>query len=391
MTPLIIWFLLRILTSIFAGMVSAIKPMTPIEISIPLFPPSWPLSQWFNRAFLSPWERWDAVWYRQIVMHGYSPNDGTAPFQPLYAWLATPFAKLGVSPILSLLIVSGLAGIALVYLYFKLARLELSSVDSQFAMMLFILAPPAFILFAPYSEALFLLAAVACFILLRQKSWWLAGLLGGIAALTRQQGILLLVPMAWELWEYSGRSFRVVKKQWRNWLAMLLIPMGMFIWLAYRAIFLNDVHVSLGDFNQFLYSLVISPSAKQVVANQQFIWPWQAIYFSIQKIITEPDVDIWVNVIAGFFFTILLVVSWHKMRTSYRLYSLVVIIISFSYYTGSIHPYMGLIRHLFLAFPIFIGLAVLVKKSWHRLLVLSASAFGLFFLLGLYVLNAWVP
>jgi Gpi18-like mannosyltransferase len=391
MTPFMIWFLLRILTSTFAGIVSAIKPMMPIEISTPLFPPSEPLAKWFNRAFLSPWERWDAVWYQQIVVHGYSSNNGTAPFQPLYAWLATPFARAGMSPILSLLIVSSLAGVALFYLYIKLARFDLSSMDSHFAVMLFALAPPAFILFAPYSEAVFLLAAVACTIALRQKSWWLAGLLGGIAALTRQQGILLLIPMTWELWENSSHSFREAKQQWRSWLAILLIPLGMLVWLAYRAFILNDVHVNFVNFNQFLYSLLISPSASQVVPDQHFAWPWQVLYYSFQKLIAASDVDIWVNIIGGLLFIILLAISWRKMRTSYRLYSLVTVCISFSFFSGFLHPVMGLLRHLFLAFPVFIGMAALVKKTWTRLLLLALSLSGMSFLVVLSTLNAWVP
>jgi hypothetical protein len=79
------------------------------------------------------------------------------------------------------------------------------------------------------------------------------------------------------------------------------------------------------------------------------------------------------------------------MRLSYRLYSLMIAIVSFSYYTGSIHPYMGLPRHLFLAFPIFIGLAELVKSQWLRLILIGVSIFSLLLVLILYVLMAWVP
>jgi len=391
MTPLIIWILLRLLTSTFAGIVSAIKPILPLEISIRFFPPIAPLTQWFNRAFLSPWLRWDAAWYQQIVVHGYGSSDGTAPFQPLYAWLATPLAKAGISPILSLLIVSGLAGIALFFLYQKLANIDLSSMGARFSLMLFALAPPAFILFAPYSEAVFLLAAVACLFFLRKKSWWLAGIMGGIAALTRQQGILLLIPMTWELWEISRHRFTLVKKQWQKWLAILLVPMGLLIWLIYRALFLNDVHVNLGNINQFLYSFLISPSATQVVPNQHFTWPWQVLFYSFQKLIVAPDIDIWVNLIGGFLFIILLAVAWRSMRIGYRLYSLVTVCISFSFFSGFVHPTMGLLRHLFLAFPVFIGMAAVLKKTWTRLLFLGLSLSGMAFLVILSTLKVWVP
>ena len=391
MNNLLIWIVLRVLTSIVAAMASAIKPILPLEINIPIFPPSTPLYQWFDRAFLSPWERWDASWYQQIVIHGYSTYDGTAQFHPLYPWLATPLYRIGISPIFSLLIISSLAGIALFYLYAKLTRFDLSPHDSYFAMMLFAFAPPAFILFAPYSEALFLLAAVACLIFVRQRSWWLAGLMGGIAALTRQQGIVLLIPMTWELWENAQRNFKRLIKQWRDWLSLALIPVGMLVWLAYRAFFLNDVHINWSNFHQFIYTFAISPSAATVVPGQQFMWPWQALYYAFHKLITQPDIDIWVNIVAGFLFLILLIISWRKMRASYRLYSLLIVVVSFSYATGSVHPYMGLLRHLFLAFPVFIGLALVIKKTWMRLLILCLSGLGMLFLVLLYVIESWVP
>ena len=45
------------------------------------------------------------------------------------------------------------------------------------------------------------------------------------------------------------------------------------------------------------------------------------------------------------------------MTISYRIYSLTMTWLAFSYYTGPYYPYMGLPRHLLLAFPVFIGLA----------------------------------
>lgn len=391
MFPIILWLVLRFLTSIFAGMVSSVKPLTSQEVSIPFFPPSSPIVEWMDRAFLSPWMRWDAQWYQKIVTDGYSTTDGTAQFHPLYPWLATPLARIGFSTSLSLLLVSSLAGLLLYYLFYKLARLDLAKNDATFSLMLFAFFPPAFIIFAPYSEALFLLTAVACFLFLRQKSWWLAGLMGGLAALTRQQGVFLFIPMAWELWENSAHGLASLKKMWRDWLALALIPLGLFIWLIYRAFSLNDVHASYSNIQQILYSIIISPSAVKVVPNQQFIFPWLAIRNSIVKIISQPDVDIWVNLIIAALFIVVLAISWKRMRMSYRLYALTIYIVSFSYYTGSLHPYMGLLRHLLLAFPIFIGSALVITRPWMRLLAVSLCAAGMFFLLGLYVLHAWVP
>ena len=391
MNSLILWLILRLLTSIFAVMVSSIKPITPLEIRIPFLSPISPFNVWLERAFISPWMRWDALWYQRIVTQGYSNTDGTVQFHPLYPWMATPFARIGISPTLSLLIISSLAGIALFYFFNKLAQLDLPARDSTFALKLFAFAPLAFVLFAPYSEALFLLAAVLCMFFIRKKSWWLAGLMGGLAALTRQQGILFLIPMAWELWEEADRKPAIVLKKWHDWLALVLILVGMIVWLIYRAVILNDFKFNLSNINEFVYSIAISPSGTKVVLIQQFIWPWQALYYSYVKLFSRPDLDIWVNLTIAVIFLILLTISWKKLRLSYRLYSLGIAWISFSYYTGLIHPYMGLPRHLLLAFPVFIGLAATINKQWMRLLIIGLSTACMLFLLGLYVLNGWIP
>jgi hypothetical protein len=197
--------------------------------------------------------------------------------------------------------------------------------------------------------------------------------------------------MAWELWEHGDRNVTNIRNQWRDWLALILIPIGMLIWLIYRAVFLKDMQVNFSNFQEFVYSTIVSPSATKVVSIQQFIWPWSALKITLIKLFTQPDLDIWVNIITSAIFLIILGVTWQKMRISYRLYSLVITLVSFSYYTGPVHPYMGLPRHLFLAFPVFIGLAALTNNKWIRLLIVSLSSAGLFFLLGLFVLNAWVP
>ncbi len=365
--------------------------MTPLEVSIPLMPPSSPLSQWLSRVLLAPWMRWDALWYERIVNTGYSATDGTTQFHPLYPWLATPIARLGISTAASLLIISSLAGIALYFLFFILARYDLARSDAFFALFLFALAPPAFILFAPYSESLFLLCAVLCFIFIRNKSWWLAGLMGGLATLTRQQGIILLLPVAWAMWENANRDIGELVRNWKRVIPLLLIPAGYLVWVIYRAIAISDVKLDVRQPGAFLSSLLVSPGGKNVVPIYGITWPWTAIKLGISKLITQPDTDIWINLILGLGFILLLVIAWKNINWGYRLYSVAIALISISLYTGPVHPYMGLPRHLFLAFPIFIGAAVALDRPWKRLSLIGIFLLGWSFLLLMYGLQAWVP
>ncbi len=390
MTIILLWTFFRFLTSIFAAHVSSLHPMTVLEQSIPLIPPSSPFSTWVERAMLSPWLRWDALWYQRIVERGYDAADGTAQFHPLYPWLASIFNSIGAHPLFGLLLVSSLSCLGFLFVYHRLALLELSVSDARFSLFVLLLAPSAFVLFAPYSEALFLLCAASCFLFARQQRWWLAGLAACLATLTRQQGLFLIFPLAYELWNAAGKSWVQAMTDWHKFLSLPLIPASYALWIGYRHFALRDLSISSNSLHSLIYSLFISPSASEVVPQQSFTWPWKAIGLSIQKLISHPDVDIWVNSILAVIFLILFGFAWKRMRTAYRLYSGFIILISFSYYTGPLHPYMGLPRHLLLAFPVFLSVSPLLNRSVIRPVYLTLMGISYLFLIYLFSLEAWV-
>jgi Gpi18-like mannosyltransferase len=391
MTVIVIWLSYRLITSIWAALLSAIKPVTGLEKVLPIWPPSPDLGTWVERTWLLPWQRWDAEWYLKIITSGYQSSDGTAQFHPLYAWLAHPLARIGIHPLLSLLLVSSLAALGYMYLFEALARLDLDPETARIATLLMVAYPSAFILFAPYTESLFLLSSAACFIFIRRSNWILAGLIGGLAALTRQQGIFLVFPLAWELWENSGREFKSLVKHWQAWPSIFGPAAGLATWFVYRAILLHDFNINTLDVKSWVYSGMISASAVKVVPVYKFTWPWQALWLGITHFLKSPDIDFLIDMGLAAIFVLLLALSWTRMRVSYRIFSVIITLVSFSYYTGPIHPYMGLPRHLFLAFPVFIGLAPTLVRQKHWLIYLGACLLGMLLLVAGYVLNGWVP
>lgn len=396
---LALWLVWRLLSSLFAAFVSSLIPLTQPEQEIPFLPPSAPLTAWFERAWLSPWLRWDAAWYVRIITQGYQSTDGTTNFHPLYPWIAAPLTLLKINPLLSLLAVSSLSTLLLMVAFEHLARLDLDPANTRLALLLLLLFPTSFIFFAPYSESLFLLFAVLCLLWARQRHWWLAGLAGGLATLTRQQGIFLFIPLLWELWSTSRGDYPAVvqpkhlasHKFSRSWPALGLVPAGMVLWMAYRAVALNDLKIDLTNFQSLIYSFVISSQANQVVTIQAFLWPWESLWLALSKLVNAPDADIILNLAVSLLFLFYLILAWPHLRASYRAYSIAITLISFSYHTGPIHPYMGLPRHLLLAVPVFIGAAPLFNRPWKRLLIIASSTAGWFFMLTLFMLEAWVP
>jgi hypothetical protein len=147
--------------------------------------------------------RYDSGWYHTIAQDGYRYQPGepnNLAFFPLY-----PLLMRGVGVViggeshhyyLAGMAISRVAFLgALVLLYF-LARLDLGRDGAQRAVLYIAIFPYAFFYSRVYSESLFLLLSVAAFWWFRAKRWGLGGVAGGLAALTRVNGILVILGLA---------------------------------------------------------------------------------------------------------------------------------------------------------------------------------------------------
>jgi hypothetical protein len=164
----------------------------------------------------------------------------------------------------------------------------------------------------------------------------------------------------------------------------------MLLWLIYRGLALGDFQPDFSSPQALLFSTLISSSSSKVVPIQAFLPPWQALTLALAVMVERPSRILAIDLILGFGFVVLFVLAWPRMRGSYRIWSLITVLLSFSYYTGPFYPYMGLPRHLLLAFPVFIGLAPLVVQRWTRLALIGGLAVGLFLLYN-YARHGWIP
>jgi hypothetical protein len=372
-----LWIGLRIFTLLWASGFSLIRPLTDREKTIPIWPPTSPYVGWFERAIAAPWERWDAHYYANIVERGYRPDDGTAQFHPLLPMLAKPFFW---APMIGLLLVSSLASLWFVRIFYRLAELDIPNPET--ATRLLVAFPLAFVLFAPYTEGLWLLFAAWSFLHARKGRWWYAGATAALATLARQQGLFLIAPLAYELWVQKVRD-------WRRWAALALIPAALLGWIAYRGIFLSDVHPDLSSVNSLLYTTVLAPSATKVVHEQAMLLPWDALWQGLAITTARPTRENVMNMALAAVFILLTSVAWKRMRGSYRILTVILTAVAFAYYTGPFKPYMGLPRHLFLAFPIFIGAAPALER--YKVPVAAVGTIGMLLLTIMFVLEAWVP
>ncbi len=165
---------------------------------------------YLGNLLVAPFARWDSVWYLAIAIGGYNHEAARTAFFPLY-----PLAIRGVGGVQGSwggYLVAGIIislvcfAIALVLLY-RLVELELGEEVARTTVMLVAFCPMAFYFSAVYSESMFLALSLGCILCARRGRWLLAGLLGALAAATRNSGIMLVVPLAL-MYLYGPRSDR---------------------------------------------------------------------------------------------------------------------------------------------------------------------------------------
>ena len=184
--------------------------------------------------FAHYWERFttagDAERYRFIAEHGYVPageNVINIVFYPLYpALMGLLGTVLGGRTALAGLIVSQACYGFSAVIFARLAKKECAHPGA--ALMAYWFYPFGFFAQGVYTEGLFLLLTVSALYLMGEQRWLGAGCVGLLCALTRVQGVLLLLPGVYMAW----RAMRKDKKWQPKVLALLGPLLGFGIYLC---------------------------------------------------------------------------------------------------------------------------------------------------------------
>jgi Mannosyltransferase (PIG-V) len=219
-----------------------------------------PFHQTVGNLLVAPATRWDSAWYLGIARAGYVLPLQTV-FFPLYPGLIAlggAFVGQGLDAIVGIAI-SCACAIGALYLLHRLVSLEFDEHLAHDTVWIFAWLPTAIVLSAVYSESLFLFLAVGCFYSARSGRWALAGLAGGLAAATRNGGVLLLVPLL-ILYLYGPQSAREPDRPagglWPRYRLrgdifwMALVPLGL---LAYMAFLQIEIGHPLAPFTHQLH------------------------------------------------------------------------------------------------------------------------------------------
>lgn len=197
-------------------------------------------------TLVQSWYRWDTTWYAAIASRGYV-NPAYAAFFPLYPLLERIVGLAFHRDVfLAGMLISNLAFLGTLIVLYRFVETEFDSDTARRATLYLAIFPTAFFFFAAYNESLFLFFALLSVYAMRRGSWWLAGLFGALAVLTRSMGLLLLLVFLYEFARQvlpqvqSERHFYRKLKLLTGLPASLLIPLGLAIYAYYLNLRFHD-------------------------------------------------------------------------------------------------------------------------------------------------------
>jgi len=159
-----------------------------------------PVTDGLAGALLGVWQRFDSIHYLRIASEGYSATD-LSVFFPFFPLLVRAIGRLfGLDYLFASLLISTTAAALAAITLNRLVIEEWHDPGlAGRAVSFLIFFPTAFYLLAPYPESLALLFTLAAFRQARRGRWWTAGLAGLACALTRPQGVLLVLALLVEV------------------------------------------------------------------------------------------------------------------------------------------------------------------------------------------------
>ena len=178
---------------------------------------------------------WDAAYYLGIASEGYHlrlADWSPAPFFPLFPFIIRTFNLIWDDITVAGALVANLAFLISLILLYLLARRRWGESVAERSVFLMALGPASFFFLVGYTESLFLLCCLACFTFVLDRKWLWAGVLGGLATITRSLGLILCAVAAWEyLKSIDYRPFRIRASV--AWLMLIPLCLGLFVFVQY--------------------------------------------------------------------------------------------------------------------------------------------------------------
>ena len=208
--------------------VNLIDPLDPVDVPGRAGPPA--TQGWHNA--IDATERQDGVWYLRLADEGWSTDDASAAFFPLYPLTVRAVGwVLPGDDLVAALLVSNVAFLGALLAVFALTAEAFGERIARRAIVVAAIFPTAVFFLAPYTESLFLLLSVLAFREARHDRWGRVAIFGALAALTRSVGILLIPALMLDaIWGGRAGSRRALGARLAGAAAIALGPLSWFAW-----------------------------------------------------------------------------------------------------------------------------------------------------------------
>ena len=320
-----------------------------------------------KNILLSLWQRFDANWYLKIAARGYGGSDGSTVYFPVYPLLIRSLLPI-LSPMFAALLVSNLALIGLLVILYRLTANLTNETVSRRTLIYLLIFPTSFFLTAAYTESLFLLFTLGCLYSASRGRWNWAVVWGAFAALTRLQGVLLVIPLVYMLWCEVGRAS--LKRLAVRALPLAVIPLATLAFLGFSSLSLINTY--------------------QGTLHAKFVFPWDNVRVAVSllaggngSIVDALNIVVTLGLIAMMF------AVWKKLPLEYALYSILMLLAPMLRMTTT-QPLVSMTRYALVVFPVFILLGIWGKNPWVNRLILYTSALLQLYLSAQFILWGWV-
>jgi Mannosyltransferase (PIG-V) len=165
----------------------------------------WDTARLHDLGYLTDvWARWDSDFFLHIAQDGY--DEASAAFHPLYPGLVALLGRVFFGHYIAAgLVISLAAALGSFVLLHRIAEERLGAEGARRAVVYLALYPMALFLQAVYSESLYLLLVLGAFALAERNRFPAAGVVAGLAILTRAAGLALLPALALLAWRSHDR------------------------------------------------------------------------------------------------------------------------------------------------------------------------------------------
>lgn len=321
-------------------------------------------------AFFDSLIHWDAGWFLKIAEEGY--DFYSAPFFPMLPLLIRVAGILTGDSVIAGLVVTNAALFVASYLLFCLAKEDHGEEVARTAVFAMLFFPTAVFFSTIYSEPLFLAFALGCFWYARKKKWLAASVCGACAALTRNVGITLFLPLLYLQLAESNFKFC-----FKRALPLFLVPASIFV-------FMGILWVKTGDPLAFSHSL-----KSEYWGNRHFSYPGAGQLLNLSLFFKNSEFySLFESGIAFLFLFIIWRSFYHLKDKSYLFFLLPGFLIPFSSVVDNLP--LGMPRYVLVLFPGYITMAVQALKSGyvHVFAVLFVLAYCV--ISALFVLGRWI-